>query len=451
MIVEVIYSSIFCFVALNCMASLRNNPKDDGNQFFALAVGFVGIAGGHTTGTISGAFFNPAVTLGFGLTNGSVGQRAWTLLYAGYQFAGAFVGAALFFMVRPEELRALGITGQGLSCRRACSALSLCSNREEKASEPAQEPGRDEEAPGATHLAQRKARSPVAARLLSEFLGTFVVTITFTLSTFIVRSVPTTTTPMPQNATEVMTEAEKLARYHAGQHVDRNVATVKVLESSTVAWATGAAVLCMVYSLGGISGGHFNPAVTFASLCSASCGGVGRRRCRPFLALAYMVVQAGASIVAALVCLCVQRRGGPSGVRLVLDIGPKTGYGWPSVAVGECVFTLAVALSVLCTTTVRDPRYSKAPTTRSFHFAFAIGMCVTAGGFALEGISGGNLNPAVSLGVSTANFFISGLQVGTRASRFLYYLFWQMLGGALAAVVFRAAHPLEYKEDPLLS
>merc|ERR1719410_1976621 len=218
--------------------------------------------------------------------------------------------------------------------------------------------------------------------------------------------------------------------------------------SSTVAWATGAAVLCMAYSLANVSGGHFNPAVTLAAMCTGKCGGPGHRVFGAMESLSFMVAQAGASILAALTYVCVHR--GEGDFKEVVDFGPKHDYGWSAVFIGEAIFTLAVALCVLCTTTVRDPRYPKAPSTRSFQFAFAIGMCVTAGGFALEGITGGNLNPAVSLGVSTANFIGSGFHVGERMSRFLSYAIPQMSGGLMAAAAFRLAHPLEYKEDPLL-
>lgn len=452
MIVEVVYSTMYCFVGLNCMASLRNNPKTDRNQFFALAVGFVSIAGGHTTGSVSGAFFNPAMTLGFGLTSGTLGQRSWTLLYAGYQFLGSVVATTLFFMVRPEELTALGIVGDGLSCGRACSALSLCSGREKG----------DVEASAATEEAPRyhleTARSPFPARVLAEFIGTYLIVFTFGLSTAML-SVDThnlmssTTTGQPTQALIRMTETEYFARYRVGQRFDGNdgpVLILEVLTSSTVAWATGAAVLCMVYSLANISGGHFNPAVTLAVMCTASCGGPGRRRCRLFEGLSFMLAQVGAGIVAALTYVCVHRGDSKISETRVSDLGPKKGYTWTSVAIGEIVFTAAVALSVLCMTTVKDPRYPKAPSTRGFQFAWAIGVCVTAGSFALEGITGGYLNPGVDVGVSVANFIYSGFAFDKRITLLIHYAVYQMIGGCFAAIVFRMVHPMEYKEDPLL-
>mmetsp|Transcript_104096 Transcript_104096/g.303923 ORF Transcript_104096/g.303923 Transcript_104096/m.303923 type:complete len:598 (-) Transcript_104096:133-1926(-) len=451
MIVEVVYSSMYCFVGLNCMASLRNNPKTDRNQFFALAVGFVSIAGGHTTGTISGAFFNPAMTLGFGLTSGSLSQHFWTLLYAGYQLAGSIVATVLFFMVRPEELAALGISAEGLSCRKACSALSLCGGARESGDVEART---TEES--AQHRAER-AYAPFPARVLSEFIGTYLIVFTFGLSKSMdsVQAhalMANSTVPGVNGTVLMMHGSELLDRQQAGLQSVRvgPYSMVEVLQSSTVAWATGAAVLCMVYSLANVSGGHFNPAVTLAVMCTGSCAGPGRRKCRLIEGLFFMLAQVGAGVTAALTYVCVHRSATRKNAHRVADLGPHSGYGWTSVAIGECVFTLAVALSVLCMTTVRDPRYPKAPSTRSFQFAWAIGMCVTAGSFALEGITGGYLNPGVDVGIVAANFIYSGLVLDTRISVLVHYVSYQMLGGVLAAIVFRMVHPLEYKEDPLL-
>ena len=51
---------------------------------------------------------------------------ARALLLAAAQVLGALAAAVLFFLVRPEELSALGVgVGEGLSCRRLCSAWGL--------------------------------------------------------------------------------------------------------------------------------------------------------------------------------------------------------------------------------------------------------------------------------------------------------------------------------------
>ncbi|CAE7397805.1 Prune1 [Symbiodinium natans] len=64
-LVEGIYSAMYCFVALNCIASLENNPRGFRNQFFALAIGLVLIAGRGLAGLL-----NPAITVGFCIFGG---------------------------------------------------------------------------------------------------------------------------------------------------------------------------------------------------------------------------------------------------------------------------------------------------------------------------------------------------------------------------------------------
>merc|ERR1719453_1680702 len=71
-------------------------------------------------------------------------------------------------------------------------------------------------------------------------------------------------------------------------------------------------------------------------------------------------------------------------------------YRWSQVIIAELVFTFVLAFVVLSVATVKSPL--------SQYFAFAIGMCVTVGGCAIGKVSGGSLNPAVSISISTSHF-----------------------------------------------
>merc|ERR1719171_1897100 len=99
---ELVYTFMLCFVVLNCAASTKNNPPEDGNQFYGLAIGFVIVAGGYAAGNISGGCFNPAVALGIDISSAGLGVF-WGFVYTGYELVGAAVAAGLFRVVRPDD------------------------------------------------------------------------------------------------------------------------------------------------------------------------------------------------------------------------------------------------------------------------------------------------------------------------------------------------------------
>jgi aquaporin Z len=66
-------------------------------------------------------------------------------------------------------------------------------------------------------------------------------------------------------------------------------------------------------------------------------------------------------------------------------------------------------------------------------YGLAIGFTVTAGAFAVGGISGGSFNPAVTLGAATAGLF-------AWSTLWIYFLV-ELGAGALAGLAFRALSP----------
>jgi len=94
----------------------------------------------------------------------------------------------------------------------------------------------------------------------------------------------------------------------------------------------------------------------------------------------------------------------------------------------ELLFTFALAYVVLNVATARASEGNS-------YFGLAIGFTVTAGAFAVGGISGGAFNPAVALGVSI---------LGTFAWNQLWiYLTASLAGAAIAAGAFRYVQPSE--------
>merc|ERR1719281_696612 len=98
MLAEVLYTFMLCFVVLN-VATAR---KNEGNQFYGLAIGFVIIAGGYAAGGISGGAFNPAVALGIDVSSAGLGF-GWGFAYTGYELLGSALAAGAFRIVRPDE------------------------------------------------------------------------------------------------------------------------------------------------------------------------------------------------------------------------------------------------------------------------------------------------------------------------------------------------------------
>merc|ERR1719335_2112309 len=91
---------------------------------------------------------------------------------------------------------------------------------------------------------------------------------------------------------------------------------LNVLGSSPApVWSISAALMCMIFSLGNCSGGHFNPAVTLAIFAS------GRQLISPIEAAAYMGAQIAGGIVAAFTYAAMEH--GKS-----FPLGPGDGHNW---------------------------------------------------------------------------------------------------------------------------
>jgi len=149
---------MLCFVVLNVACT----DATSGNEFYGLAIGFVIVAGAYGAGAVSGGCFNPAVALGI---NKWGSEYTWPFLYLLFEFIGAALAALFYKLVRAEPDAAF-------------------------------------------------------AKLLSEFLGTFMLVITVSLN---------------------------------------------VLGSSPAgAFSIAASLMCMIYALGDVSGANFNPAVSIA-------------------------------------------------------------------------------------------------------------------------------------------------------------------------------------------
>jgi aquaporin Z len=320
---ELLYTFMLCFVVLNVAASNVHAGK---NQFYGLAIGFVIVAGAYSGGSVSMGCFNPAVAFGIDVSSAHFGVY-YCFVYTVFELIGAALAAGAFKVCRGEQ---------------------------------------EEDA---------KADPSIAAKLLSEFLGTYMLVLTVGLN---------------------------------------------VLSGSAAgAFSIAASLMCMIFALGTCSGAHFNPAVTTAIICS------GRGKCTPKDGAMYMGVQIVGGICAAFTYSFLM-----NGETFALK---PAAYKWHQVAVAEFVFTFVLAFVVLSVATTKAGL--------SEYFGFAIGMCVTVGGCAIGKVSGGSLNPAVSIGISTSHIIGGG---GFWPC--LIYSLIELAAGGAAAGVFMLTQPSEYED-----
>merc|ERR1719352_1840233 len=176
--------------------------------------------------------------------------------------------------------------------------------------------------------------------------------------------------------------------------------------------------MSMIFALGTVSGAHFNPAVTMAIICS------GRGKCDPATGVKYMVVQIVGGICAAFTYAFLM-----NGETFALK---PAAYKWSQAITAELVFTFVLAFVVLTVATVKS--------SLTQYFAFAIGMCVTVGGLAIGKVSGGSLNPAVSIGISSSHILGGG-----NFWPCIIYTLVELLAGGVAAGVFMVTQPSEYE------
>lgn len=176
--------------------------------------------------------------------------------------------------------------------------------------------------------------------------------------------------------------------------------------------AIGAALMCVVYMGGHISGGHYNPAVTLAVLLRGKIAGGD--------ALRYVVAQIAGAVVAALAANAVT--GSP------FVAAPAAAFDPIAAILVEVIFTFALALVVLNVATD--------DTTRGNSFyGLAIGFTVVVAAFAGGPVSGGAFNPAVGLGPALAA--VGRAPIGHT----WVYAVGPFAGAALAAATYRAQHP----------
>mmetsp|Transcript_44901 Transcript_44901/g.104925 ORF Transcript_44901/g.104925 Transcript_44901/m.104925 type:complete len:464 (-) Transcript_44901:73-1464(-) len=190
-------------------------------------------------------------------------------------------------------------------------------------------------------------------------------------------------------------------------------------------WTTASALMSLVYAVGDLSGGHFNPAVTTAVVLSRT------RRVSVTQMLTYWLAQVAAGILAVIACLHLQ----PC---RTWTLAPQEKYTAGGAYIVEFTFTLLLCMTFLSVSCVKGITSSF---QRNFYFGLAIGFALLTGSLCSSGISGGCLNPAVSVGVGVAALIQNRSYAGYYIPN---YVLAQLLGGIAATVVFATTHARVY-------
>lgn len=171
--------------------------------------------------------------------------------------------------------------------------------------------------------------------------------------------------------------------------VVENAASGGVISHTGIAIATGLIVTAMIYSLGHLTGAHFNPAVSLAFA-------VGRHFPVRDL-IPYWLAQVGAAVLAALA------------VRAIFGDAANLGANLPRISDGR-----ALALEVVLTFTLMFVITAVATDTRAAGqgAALAIGFTVLLAVLFAGPASGASMNPARSLGPALVS--------GTGAHQWVY-------------------------------
>jgi MIP family channel proteins len=178
-----------------------------------------------------------------------------------------------------------------------------------------------------------------------------------------------------------------------------------------IALANGLALSVAISVFGGVSGAHFNPAVTIALLTTG--------RIKVPAALGYIVVQLAGAALAAFVCKTIF----PLEAGTAANLGIPLPAAWVSTStLMLCEFILTFLLVIAIYGTAIDARGQVVNIG-----AFGIGLAVTVNILAAGAVTGASMNPARSFGpaLMQGDFHLH-----------IYYWIAPILGAVVSAQVY---------------
>jgi len=192
--------------------------------------------------------------------------------------------------------------------------------------------------------------------------------------------------------------------------------------SPAPALSIGASLMCMIYALGGVSGAHFNPAVTLALVIA------GKEKAENIPV--YMTSQVLGGLAAAMTYMSL--------TGAVVPLAPGAGYGWGAAGFAEVVYTFVLCFTVLNVATLSGQHLTNGGKAAQI-YGLAIGFCIVVGGYAIGAVSGGSLNPAVSIALDATSAMKGGGFMNCLA-----YSAFEFVGAAAAAGAFMTVRDEEF-------
>ncbi len=198
-----------------------------------------------------------------------------------------------------------------------------------------------------------------------------------------------------------------------------------------VSFAFGLTVLSMAYAVGHISGGHFNPAVTFGLWCAG--------RCANKHLIPYIVVQCIAAVAAA-ACLWFIASGAPGWVP-----GGFASNGYGALSPGH--YSMAACFAAELLLTFFFLMIIIGTTSKGAATGFAgipIGLALTLIHLISIPVTNTSVNPARSLGPA---LFAGGEYIGQ------LWLFWlaPLIGAAIAGIVGRVLYETSSMQETIVT
>merc|ERR1719409_1562119 len=198
--------------------------------------------------------------------------------------------------------------------------------------------------------------------------------------------------------------------------------------SPAPALSIGASLMCMIYALGGVSGAHFNPAVTAAL---TACGKAPASDVAHYVAAQLLGGLAGAVTYSGIT--------GKS-----IPLAPATGHSWAHAGFAEIMYTFVLCFVVLNVATLSGQYLTNGGKAKQI-YGLAIGFCIVVGGYAIGSVSGGSLNPAVSFALDTSHALKGGSWMNC-----LMYTVFELAGAGLASLAFMVCQPEEFSKEGIL-